>query len=284
MKYNTITEIADGLIEFWEKNGCEKLYSYDCPMSAGTFHPECFFGSFFDKKAIVYIQPCRRKADGRYGKSPNRFFIHHQIQVFINPIPPNIRDLYFQSLQYIGLDTSFQDFKFIENNWENTSLGAIGVGWEVWCNAMEITQWTYFQTIGDIQLKKSTPVELAYGLERICLHVLNKESILDCHWNKNSTYQQKFQQREYEFSQYIFHVDSTKSDQFYQLYNQAQLAINAKLYIPTYELLLQMNDIFNSLDAQNKIDYLERKTYMDKMRYIANECCKIFIENNNIKI
>ncbi len=280
MQYNTITDIAQGLMEFWEKEGCDKIYTYDFPMSAGTFHPDCFFGSFLEKKAIVYIQPCRRKADGRYGKSPNRFYIHHQVQVFINPIPPNINELYLKSLEYLGFNLKYQDVKFIENNWENTSLGSMGVGWEVWLNAMDVTQWTYFCTIGDMPLKKSTPVELAYGLERISLQLLNKDSIFDCMWSKNRSYKDQFQDREYEFSQYIFNVDNSTIDEFNNIYDKAQLAINTNLYIPTYELLLKMNDVFNSLDAQNKIDYLVRKLYMDKMRHVANECCRIFLEKN----
>lgn len=278
---SSVNEIAHGLMEFWREKGCQQLNSYDFPVSAATFHPDCFFGSFSGNIAVVYMQPCRRKADGRYGKSPNRFYIHHQIQVLINPIPENIRELYFDSLEYVGLNTEEQDFKFIENNWENTSLGAIGVGWEVWCNAMEITQWTYFQKIGDIPLK-STPVELAYGLERVSLHVLNKETILDCLWDKSISYQKKFQHREYEFSQYIFHVDDTKYQEFWTIYESSLLALKNGLCMPAYELLLKMNDIFNSLDARNCIDIVSRKQYMDKMREVANGCCTIWNSRNEI--
>lgn len=280
-KEQTVQNIAIKLIEFWQKQGCEYVIPYDYPMSAATFHPQCFFGTFDDKKSLVYIQPCRRKADGRYGKSPNRFFIHHQVQVFINPIPENIRDLYFESLAYAGLNLEEQDFKFIENNWENTSLGATGVGWEVWCNAMEITQWTYFHKIGDIALN-STPVELAYGLERVALHILDKETINECMWTHSISYQDQFQRREYEFSQYIFSIDDITIEDFLKLYKKAQNLINHGLYIPTYEILLEMNSIFNGLDAQCKIDYFSRKTYIENLRSIANECCKLHIKQKKL--
>jgi glycyl-tRNA synthetase alpha chain len=273
----SVMDVAEGLINFWKSFGCDILFSYDFPVGAATFHPSCFFGVLQEKPlGIAYIQPSRRKSDGRYGESPNRFFTHHQFQVVLNPCPKNIRELYFQSLQSIGIDLSKHDFKFVENNWENISLGAIGVGWEVWCDVMEITQWTYFQKIGDEDLS-NTPVELAYGLERIALIALNKSTIQECQWSTNFTYDEMFYRREYEFSKYCLETCEVEKEEFFKLAKRAEKTVlQDKLALPAYELLLLMNDIFNSLDALGKIDHVSRKEYIDKMRYIANMIVKTY--------
>lgn len=272
------------MFEFWSQNGCDVILPYGYFVGAGTFHPECFFGSLSNKnKSIVYIQPSIRKADGRYGDSPNRLLTHHQIQVLIKPSPINIKELYFKSLEYIGLELNKHEIRFVDNNWESLSLGAMGCGWECLLDLMEITQFTYFQTIGNISLE-SIPVELAYGLERIILKLFKLDSIFDAMWSENISYKDLFQNNEYQFSKYFLEFDRWTVEDFYKLYEHG-LSLSEDMYLVQYQILLEMNDIFNSLDARKKIGQFERKNFIDTKRKLSQICAENFIskQNNNLK-
>ncbi len=272
-----ITDIIFNLFKFWQNNGCSIILPLNYPVGAATFHPECFFGSLKNHdQSIVYLQPSIRKADGRYGKSPNRLLIHNQIQVIIKPAPLNIKDLYIKSLKHLGFNMQKNEVRFIDNNWESLSIGALGFGWECLLDLMEITQFTYFQTIGDIQLK-SIPVELAYGLERLVIKLLGVDSIFDAMWDKNISYKDLFYQNEYQFSKYYLEFNKWTKEDFQKIYQHA-INLSEDMYLAQYQNLLEMNDIFNSLDARKIIGQFERKNFIDIKRKLANICAQNFLK------
>ena len=258
--------VARSLISFWKDRGsCVEIIPFDMPMGAATFHPQCFFSCLEDKPfSFAYINPCRRNADGRYGLSPNRLLIHHQLQIIISPTPLNIVDLYLESLKHIGLDED--SITFVENNWNSPSLGAQGYGWEVWANAMEITQFTYFQKIADQELKL-VPVELAYGLERLVVS-LESKTIFETNWDQEYSYSWRKKYEE-ELSQYYLVDRETKEESFHKKCESVLRLVEKNLPIAAYQEFLEANDIFNSLDAQKRISQFEIKEYINNLRSLS---------------
>ena len=263
-------EIIEKLTEFWHQKGCSRILPYDFPMGAATFHPSCFFNILDeDELAICFPQPSTRKPDGRYGKSNTRFLTHTQFQVLISPAPDNIFDLYMESLEAIGIDNKENQIQFVVNDWESPTIGGFGKGWEVWCNKMEITQFTYFYKMADISLK-TPPVELAYGVERLALFTLEKP-LSESFWDAKLKY--NFQ-REKEMSIYFLEKNhSTIERDFDLMYDKA---LSLKEAYAIYQIFLELNDVFNNADALGQISIVSRKRYMDKIRKICNHCAQVY--------
>lgn len=270
-----ILEIRDKLNRYWEK--CTELLPYDGTIGAATYHPSCFFRSFNSECNIKYIQRCTREADGREGKSPGRLLTHTQYQVILKPAPENIIDQYLESLYAIGLSKD-ADIKFIENNWESQSLGAFGVGWEVLYNGLEITQFTFFNKMGDIELDKPI-VELAYGVERCALMMHNTFSVFNLPW-RNTTYGDLFLNYEEQFSQY--YKNEYIPDSFDEIYALCIKLIEKGLYLPAYSNCIRLNNIFNQKDARKELTQVSRNNYIAQIRSIANKCANLYIEKAKI--
>lgn len=270
------------LQNFWIQQGCILLQPYDMEVGAGTSHPtttlNCLTANPWN---IVYVQPSRRPTDGRYGQNPNRVQHYYQLQVIMKPSPDDIQDLCLQSLQTIGIDIKNNDLRFVEDNWENPTLGAWGLGWEVWCNGMEVLQFTYMQQLGGIELKP-IPAEITYGLERLTMYVQNIESIWDIRWNKDFTYRDIFLQSEQEYSRYNFELADVEA--LYKLFNiyisEAKRLLELSNLRPSYDQCLKASHIFNILEARNAFSVAERATYMAEIRTIVRMCCKAWYDKN----
>jgi len=268
------------LQSYWSNKGCSILQPLDIEIGAGTSHPITCLKALGPKPiSATYVQAVRRPTDGRYSNNPNRLQHYYQFQVIIKPSPKNIQELYLCSLKKIGINLYIDDIRFIEDNWENPTLGAWGVGWEVWLNGMEITQFTYFQKIGGLQCKPITG-EITYGLERIVMHLQNVNNIFDIKWNKNSTYRDYFYQSEYEQSIYNFeYADINFMFICFENYIQQAnnlLKLKKPLIIPAYELLLKAAHKFNLLDARKAISATERQRYILCIRNITIKIAKIY--------
>lgn len=264
---------------YWKNQGCVIVQPYDLEVGAGTFSPFTFFKVLDDKPwKVAYTQPSRRPADGRYGDNPNRLFQHHQFQVIIKPAPTNIQDMYLDSLSSVGIDPKQHDLRFVEDDWESPTLGATGLGWEVWCDGMEITQFTYFQQVGSLDLNPIS-VELTYGLERIAMYLQNKDNVYDLMWNEEMTYRQVRHQFEYEFSKYSFEVANAQD--YFTWFNmrekEAICLINQKLVLPAYESVLKCSHLFNVLDALGVISVTERTGYITRIRKMARSCAELYL-------
>ncbi|MFN9111140.1 MAG: glycine--tRNA ligase subunit alpha [Bacteroidota bacterium] len=274
-------EMYTKLQDFWVKKGATAVLPYNLCVGAATFHPKCFFSVLKStKEAYVHIQKSTRKADGRYGKSPNRLLNHHQLQVIFNPAPKNIKELFLESLESLGIDLNENFIQFNDNNWENISIGAIGIGWDVLCNNTEICQYTYFQKMADIELS-SNAVELAYGIERL-MFVLNKKSVFDCDFSSSTSYYHEFFEIEKQFSEYYFNFNKDSKDDFFLLKSEIIELISSNLYLPAYDLLIKMIDIFNSLDAKKEISLIQRKEYINTTRMIANQIANNYLQKKSI--
>ncbi|NQV19257.1 MAG: glycine--tRNA ligase subunit alpha [Armatimonadetes bacterium] len=268
------------LQHFWAENGCNVLQPYDMEMGAGTFHPATFFGALGKKPfAIAYAQPCRRPKDGRYGENPNRLQHYYQFQVIIKPTPDNIQTIYLKSLQAIGIKTEKHDIRFVEDDWESPTLGASGLGWEVWLDGMEISQFTYFQQVGGIEVFPIS-VELTYGLERLAMYIQDVDDFKDISWNDTTMYAEIFLDKEVEFSEFNFKKADVKSlfESFKDYEKQASNLIKEKLVYPAYDYLLKCSHIFNLLDARGVISVTERAAYIGKIRTMAKKCALLYIE------
>ncbi len=275
-------DIIQNLNIFWAKNGCNILQPYDEQMGAGTFHPATFFGALLQKPtSVAYPQPCRRPKDGRYGENPNRLQHYYQYQVIIKPSPNDIQDLYLQSLQTIGIDTAKHDIRFIEDDWESPTLGAWGLGWEVWLDGMEITQFTYFQQIGGLNLSPVS-VELTYGLERIAMYIQKVDDYRDIAWNDTTTYGDLFYEKEKQYSDFNFNYASTVDlfEQFEENQKQVVTLIEQNLVYPAYDFLLKCSHLFNLLDARGVISVTQRTSYIKRIRDMAKSCAQKYIELN----
>ncbi len=273
-------DMIQNLNTFWAEKGCNILQPYDEQMGAGTFHPATFFGALLEKPtAVAYPQPCRRPKDGRYGENPNRLQHYYQYQVIIKPSPDNIQDMYIKSLQNIGIDTSIHDIRFIEDDWESPTLGAWGLGWEVWLDGMEITQFTYFQQIGGLNLHPVS-VELTYGLERIAMYIQKVDDYRDIAWNDTTTYGDLFYQKEKQYSDFNFNCASTSAlfTQFEENQNQVLALVGKGLVYPAYDFLLKCSHLFNLLDARGVISVTQRTSYIKRIRDMAKSCAQKFIE------
>ena len=277
-------DIIMNLQKFWGKNGCVILQPYDIEVGAGTFHPATTLRSLGPKSwKAAYVQPSRRPTDGRYGENPNRLQHYYQYQVIIKPSPKNIKQLYLKSLAAIGIDVKNHDIRFVEDDWESPTLGAAGLGWEVWCDGMEITQFTYFQQMTGIECKP-VPVEITYGLERICMFVQGKNNVFDLDWNNEGVkYKEVFFQAEKEFSAYNFEFANTDTllKNFENTENECKSLLEKKLSLPAYDQCLKASHIFNLLDARGVIGVAERTGYITRIRELAKGCGALWLSSQS---
>ncbi len=269
------------LLEFWGNKGCIILEPYDVEKGAGTMSPHTFLRALGPEPwKVVYVEPSRRPADGRYGENPHRLYQHHQLQVILKPSPDNIQDLYLESLKAIGIDPLMHDIRFVEDNWEAPTLGAWGLGWEVWLDGMEITQFTYFQQVGSINCELES-AELTYGLERIAMYLQDVDDIFQVKWNKDITYGDIFRKAEYEHSVYSFekaNIDTLKH--LYEVYEQeAKNNIEDGLILPSYDYVLKCSHTFNLLDARGALSVTERTHYISRVRNLAKLVASKYIEH-----
>jgi glycyl-tRNA synthetase alpha chain len=278
----TFAEIIQTLEAFWVKQGCIILQPLDMEVGAGTFHPASFLRAIGPEPwYCAHVQPSRRPTDGRYGDNPNRAQMFHQYQVVLKPSPMNIQALYLESLRALGINALENDIRFVEDNWESPTLGAWGLGWEVWLNGMECTQFTYFQQAGGLECKPVTG-ELAYGLERIAMHVQNKTSMFDIIWAKTPngviTYGDVFHQNEVEMSTYNFELANTEMlfQAFDNYEKECQKLVHKELPLPAYEMVLKASHAFNQLDARSAIAVTERQRYILRVRNLARLCAELY--------
>tara|TARA_Y100000816_G_C26075500_1_gene566091 strand:- start:460 stop:1344 length:885 start_codon:yes stop_codon:yes gene_type:complete len=281
-KVLSFQEIIMSLQKFWGKFGCVILQPYDLEVGAGTFHPATTLRSLGPNPwKAAYVQPSRRPTDGRYGENPNRLQHYYQFQVIVKPSPKNIKQVYLKSLASIGIDVENHDIRFVEDDWESPTLGAAGLGWEVWCDGMEITQFTYFQQMTGIQCKP-IPVELTYGLERLCMFVQKKNNVFDLDWNNEGIkYKDVFFQAEKEFSAYNFEFANTQSllKNFDLAEKECLELLNKKLALPAYDQCLKASHIFNLLDSRGVIGVAERTGYINRIRELAKGSGAIWLES-----
>ena len=279
--YLTFQEIIFKLQKFWSDQGCVILQPYDIEVGAGTFHPATTLRSLGPKHwKAAYVQPSRRPTDGRYGENPNRLQHYYQFQVIIKPSPEDIQKLYLKSLTALGIIYKDHDIRFVEDDWESPTLGASGLGWEVWCDGMEITQFTYFQQMAGFECKPVSS-EITYGLERICMYIQNKNNVYDLDWNHEGVkYGDVFLQAEKEFSAYNFEHANTESlfDQFNKVETESKDLAEKKLCLPAYDQCLKASHLFNLLDARGVISVAERANYITRIRTLAKACGELWIE------
>ena len=268
------------LQKFWAGQNCIMAQPYDIEKGAGTMNPSTFLRVLGPEPwRVAYVEPSRRPADGRYGDNPNRLFQHHQFQVIVKPSPENIQELYLQSLAELGIHQEEHDIRFVEDNWESPTLGAAGVGWEVWLDGMEITQFTYFQQVGGLEVKP-VALEITYGLERIAMYIQNKESVFDIMWNNNLKYGDIYLQNEIEQSKYNF--EYSDADRLFKLFDAYQQevdnCINAELVLPAYDYVLKCSHTFNLLDARGVISKDERINFINRVRTMASAVAKLYVQ------
>ena len=286
-EYNvsTFQGLIFALQDYWSQQGCAILQPYDMAMGAGTDNPATFLQAIGPEPwNVAFVQPSRRPTDGRYGDNPNRLQRFHQFQVVLKPSPLDIQDLYLGSLKAIGFDPLEHDIRFVEDNWESPTLGAWGLGWEVWLNGMEVTQFTYFQQIGGLDCKPVTG-EIAYGLERIAMYLQNAESVYDLVWsdgvNGQLTYGDIYHRNEVEQSAYNFEKANVKElfHHFDAAEKESQALIEANLPLPAYEQMLQASHAFNLLDARHAISVTERQRYMLRVRALSRAIAKAYYDS-----
>ena len=280
----TFQETILNLQKYWAKQGCVLLQPYDMEVGAGTFHPATTLRSLGDKPwKAAYVQPSRRPTDGRYGDNPNRLQHYYQFQVLIKPSPKNIKKLYLNSIASIGINHEEHDIRFVEDDWESPTLGAAGLGWEVWCDGMEITQFTYFQQMAGKDCKPIS-VEITYGLERLCMFIQNKKNVFDLKWNDEGiSYRQVFHQAEKEFSAYNFeHANTENLFKIFDMLEKESLSLlEKKISLPAYDQCLKASHIFNILDARGVISVAQRAEYIARIRNLSKIIGKIWLESQN---
>ncbi len=280
----TFQETILNLQKYWGKQGCVLLQPYDMEVGAGTFHPATTLRSLGDKPwKTAYVQPSRRPTDGRYGDNPNRLQHYYQFQVLIKPSPKNIKKLYLNSIASIGINHEEHDIRFIEDDWESPTLGAAGLGWEVWCDGMEITQFTYFQQMAGIECNPIS-VEITYGLERLCMFIQNKKNVFDLKWNSEEvSYREVFHQAEKEFSAYNFEYANTENlfKIFDMLEKESLFLLEKKISLPAYDQCLKASHVFNILDARGVISVAQRAEYIARIRDLSKIIGKVWLESQN---
>ncbi len=280
-KIITFEEIISKLQKYWSKKGCIILQPYDMEVGAGTFHPATLLKSLGKNKwNCAYVQQCRRPTDGRYGENPNRLQQYFQFQVLLKPSPENMQILYLDSLKALGIDLDNNDVRFVEDDWESPTLGAWGLGWEVWCNGMEITQFTYFQQIGGFDCNPVSG-EITYGLERLAMFIQKKENIFDLVWNENGyTYRDVCFENEVQQSYYNFNYANVGAlkQEFINAEVEASLLVTKNLYYPAYEKCIRASHLFNLLDSRGVLSVSERAAYIKKVRGISKACCEIYLK------
>ena len=272
------------LQKYWAKQGCVILQPYDLEVGAGTFHPATTLRSLGEKPwKTAYVQPSRRPSDGRYGDNPNRLQHNYQFQVLIKPSPQNIKKLYLNSISSIGINYKDNDIRFVEDDWESPTLGASGLGWEVWCNGMEITQFTYFQQMTGIECKPIS-VEITYGLERLCMFIQNKKNVFDLEWNSDGIlYRDVFHQSEKEYSAYNFEYANTNNlfKIFDMLEDEAKSLTEKKISLPAYDQCLKASHVFNILDSRGVISVAQRAEYIARIRNLTKNIGKVWLESQS---
>ncbi|MBT4110060.1 MAG: glycine--tRNA ligase subunit alpha [Pelagibacterales bacterium] len=282
LKDNSFQSIIFQLQQFWAKNNCLILQPIDMEVGAGTFHPATFLKALGNSPwKAAYVQPCRRPTDGRYGLNPNRLQHYYQFQTVLKPSPDNIQELYLQSLSFLGIDSKQNDIRFVEDDWESPTLGAWGLGWEVWCNGMEVSQFTYFQQVGGIDCYPITG-ELTYGLERLAMYIQGIDNVYDLAWDNNGTkYGEVFLQNEKEQSVYNFEKSnpSVLILNFKELENLNNKLVQDKLVLPAYEQCIKASHIFNLIDASGVIGVNERADYIGRVRAMVKSCADLYINN-----
>jgi glycyl-tRNA synthetase alpha chain len=286
----TFSQLLLKLQQFWADQGCNIVQPYDIPAGAGTFHPATLLRSLDSTPwSVAYVAPSRRPTDGRYGENPNRLGSYYQFQVLIKPSLDDIQDLYLKSLEYIGLDTSKHDIRFVEDNWESPTLGAWGLGWEVWLDGMEVTQFTYFQQVGGISCDP-VAVEITYGTERLAMYLQGVDNIFDIVWNQNSfgktLYRDIHKESEYQFSKYNFEVANTDMlfKHFDDAFDECKRAIEAELPLPAYDECMKASHTFNTLDARKAISVTSRQGYILKVRELSSACAKLYKEQEQERL
>ncbi len=276
----TFQELYLNLTKFWSDYGCIIQQPYDIEKGASTMNPATFLRSLGPEPwHTAMIEPCRRPTDARYGENPNRLGHYFQYQVILKPSPDDAQELYLSSLSAMGIDLSKHDVRFVEDNWESPTLGAKGVGWEVWLDGMEITQFTYFQQVGGLEIRP-VALELTYGLERIAMYLQNVNNVFDIQWNKNLKYGEIYHQNEVEQSKYNFEY-STPEFLFsiYDMYSkEAQNCMDNKLVLPGYDCILKCSHLFNLLDARGVISKDERTNYINRIRKLAAQAAELYVE------
>ena len=269
------------LQKYWSKQGCVILQPYDLEVGAGTFHPATTLRSLGKKPwKTAYVQPSRRPTDGRYGENPNRLQHYYQFQVLIKPSPDNIKKLFLNSLSSLGIKHEEHDIRFVEDDWESPTLGAAGLGWEVWCDGMEITQFTYFQQMAGIECNPVS-VEITYGLERLCMFIQNKKNVFELNWNDQGVlYKDVFHQSEKEFSAYNFEHANTDNllKIFDMLENEAKSLSEKKLSLPAYDQCLKASHVFNILDSRGVISVAQRAEYIARIRDLTKMIGKVWVD------
>ncbi|MBS4750919.1 glycine--tRNA ligase subunit alpha [Carnobacteriaceae bacterium zg-ZUI78] len=276
----TLQEIILTLQNYWSKQGCLLMQAYDTEKGAGTMSPYTFLRAIGPEPwNAAYVEPSRRPADGRYGENPNRLFQHHQFQVIMKPSPDNIQELYLDSLKALGIDPLEHDIRFVEDNWENPSLGCAGLGWEVWLDGMEVTQFTYFQQVGGLECKPVT-AELTYGLERLASYIQEVESVYDLQWTDAVKYGEIFIQPEFEHSTYAFETSNASllKELFDKYEVEALKQMEKNLVHPAYDYILKCSHTFNLMDARGIISVTDRAGYLARIRNMAREVAKAFVQ------
>ncbi len=277
-------DIIFNLQKYWAKKGCVILQPYDLEVGAGTFHPATTLRSLGPKPwKTAYVQPSRRPTDGRYGDNPNRLQHYYQFQVLIKPSPKDIKKMYLNSLMSIGISYDDHDIRFVEDDWESPTLGAAGLGWEVWCDGMEVTQFTYFQQMAGVECKPVS-VEITYGLERLCMFIQNKKNVFDLIWNNEGIlYKDVFYQSEKEFSAYNF--EHANTDNLFKIFEMLEKETNSliekKISLPAYDQCLKCSHIFNILDARGVISVAQRAEYIARIRELTKSIGKVWIESQS---
>ncbi len=282
---STFQGLILALQQYWARQGCVILQPLDMEVGAGTFHPATFLRAIGPETwSAAYVQPCRRPTDGRYGENPNRLQHYYQFQVVLKPNPGNIQDLYLESLRELGIDTNVHDIRFVEDNWESPTLGAWGLGWEIWLNGMEVTQFTYFQQVGGLECFPVTG-EITYGLERIAMYLQGVDSIYDLVWTvnadgKNITYGDVFHQNEVEMSTYNF--EEADVDFLFQTFDvcerESARLVEKGLPLPAYEMVMKASHAFNLLDARHAISVTERQRYILRVRTLARAVAQAYYD------
>lgn len=276
----TFQDIILTLQNFWAKQNCILSQPYDVEKGAGTMNPSTFLRALGPEPwHVAYVEPSRRPDDGRYGENPNRLYQHHQFQVIMKPSPENIQELYLESLKQLGIDPAEHDIRFVEDNWESPTLGAWGLGWEVWLDGMEITQFTYFQQVGSIDVKPVS-VEITYGLERLAMYIQGVENVYDLKWVGDVTYGDVFHRNEVENSHYNFELADT--DMLFKLFDmyeaEAKRIVEAGFVLPAYDYVLKCSHTFNLLDSRGAISVSERTAFIGRVRAMARMCAQAYLK------
>jgi len=278
----TFQSLILSLQSFWADKGCVVLQPFDMEVGAGTFHPATTLRALGPEPwRTAYVQPSRRPTDGRYGENPNRLQHYYQFQVLLKPSPDDSQALYLESLYHLGIDPSVHDIRFVEDDWESPTLGAWGLGWEVWCDGMEVTQFTYFQQVGGIECAP-VAVELTYGIERLAMYIQGVENVYDLDWDgAGTTYGDVFLQAEWEGSRYNFEIADTAIlfRHFADAEAECKASLSAGLVLPAYEQCIKASHRFNLLDARGVISVTERAAYIGRVRALARACCEAWLKS-----